>query len=97
MICKYFRKGKISIHAPARGATFIVDILNTVKRDFNPRPREGGDQVVVATILPQIFQSTPPRGGATMDMPRYGNALRFQSTPPRGGGDGRGRWPLTPM
>ena len=34
---------EISIHAPARGATYSVAILSTSCSDFNPRSREGSD------------------------------------------------------
>ena len=34
---------RISIHAPAKGATVTVDPLKPLKNDFNPRPREGSD------------------------------------------------------
>ena len=36
----------ISIHAPARGATFTGDPLNVLSTDFNPRSREGSDQTM---------------------------------------------------
>ena len=34
---------KISIHAPAKGATFITNIVSTFYNNFNPRSREGSD------------------------------------------------------
>ena len=41
---------KISIHAPARGATFchLLALLNT--RNFNPRSREGSDSFAAPTL-----------------------------------------------
>ena len=54
---------KISIHAPARGATFchLLALLNT--RNFNPRSREGSDGPSDVTLLTvPVFQSTLPRG-----------------------------------
>ena len=33
----------ISIHAPAKGATFTGSPLNVLSTDFNPRSREGSD------------------------------------------------------
>ena len=36
--------GKISIHAPARGATTGIDWHDSGRLYFNPRPREGGDR-----------------------------------------------------
>ena len=55
-------------------------------RDFNPRPREGGDGGMVGYSRLCIgFQSTPPRRGR----PGYGLPATlkstFQSTPPRRG------------
>ena len=53
----------ISIHAPARGATFchLLALLNT--RNFNPRSREGSDGHSDVTLLTvPVFQSTLPRG-----------------------------------
>ena len=54
---------KISIHDPARGATFchLLALLNT--RNFNPRSREGSDGPSDVTLLTvPVFQSTLPRG-----------------------------------
>ena len=53
----------ISIHAPARGATFchLLALLNT--RNFNPRSREGSDSMSTFLFcLRTRFQSTLPRG-----------------------------------
>ena len=56
------------------------------KRCFNPRPREGGDQMLQNVILcPRVFQSTPPRRGRPATRPADGSTLSFQSTPPRRG------------
>ena len=35
----------VSIHAPARGATYLILILLALPISFNPRPRAGGDGV----------------------------------------------------
>ena len=35
--------GKVSIHAPARGATRLVTSDNSIRTSFNPRAREGRD------------------------------------------------------
>ena len=37
------RQLKISIHAPAEGATFFLSYINFLKSDFNPRSRGGSD------------------------------------------------------
>ena len=54
---------KISIHAPARGATFVgVNLLNVIL-DFNPRSREGSDNFNnLENAVGRLFQSTLPRG-----------------------------------
>ena len=36
---------EISIHAPARGATDRIGNRDVWRADFNPRPREGGDDM----------------------------------------------------
>ena len=53
----------ISIHAPARGATYEhVDISEDIE-DFNPRSREGSDAGLrTFHVTPAQFQSTLPRG-----------------------------------
>ena len=58
--------GRISIRAPARGAT-QQDQRDTQYRDFNPRSREGSDRFTSchrAQIL--SFQSALPRGERPM-------------------------------
>ncbi len=54
---------QISIHAPARGATKVLDQGRRGTLHFNPRTREGCDRVLdVPGILDVVFQSTHPRG-----------------------------------
>ena len=36
---------RISIHAPAKGATQIVQMKSNMRKNFNPRSREGSDQL----------------------------------------------------
>ena len=55
---------RVSIHAPARGATVALDIISSIDDSFNPRPRTGGDpQSVANSRVDLLFQSTPPHGG----------------------------------
>ena len=77
----------ISIHAPARGGDRYDRAASLTAWYFNPRPREGGRLLWMSTrptVL--IFQSTPPRGGATI-----GGVLPFKRliisihAPARGG------------
>ena len=55
--------GRISIHAPARGATYCSLLHKTPKKDFNPRSREGSDKIISKVVFVCVqFQSTLPRG-----------------------------------
>ncbi len=78
--------GAISIHAPAKGATVDIHFpYYTYVQYFNPRSREGSDQLSVkAGQVAYEFQSTLPRrerrGTATYDAD---GLARFQSTLPR--------------
>ena len=54
----------VSIHAPARGATFLTSRNVSAVSGFNPRPRTGGDALFPAQSAMSLkFQSTPPHGG----------------------------------
>ena len=81
------RQGGISIHAPARGGDWCNAVHTQQYHNFNPRPREGGRPVMnCAPGGTVVFQSTPPRGGATSSGQILDNSKsKFQSTPPRGG------------
>ena len=53
---------KISIHAPAKGATKTRQQLIRLKSDFNPRSREGSDDGgFISMRIMCKFQSTLPR------------------------------------
>ncbi len=53
----------ISIHAPARGATWLKYVLYRKHFYFNPRTREGCDEYSSEiNIRSKKFQSTHPRG-----------------------------------
>ena len=47
---KVFLRFKISIHAPAKGATIKLPQRATSGSDFNPRSREGSDEVPVIAV-----------------------------------------------
>ena len=54
----------VSIHAPARGATFARFPVSRHGKGFDPRPRARGRLVnEIAPVLMKAFRSTPPRGG----------------------------------
>ena len=56
-------KTRVSIHAPARGATWSIMDMSTTPRSFNPRSREGSDGLLTRGVYyVRTFQSTLPRG-----------------------------------
>ena len=67
MICKPLAQLMgISIHAPREGGDLMVDSVDGLKRDFNPRPPRGGRLgLSCASGINSSFQSTPPARGAT--------------------------------
>ena len=48
----------ISIHAPAKGATPLIPSTRNIPRNFNPRSREGSDQIPLIQI-PQLSYFNP--------------------------------------
>ena len=53
---------KISIHAPAKGATFRFILIVESGINFNPRSREGSDKCAPSKrFFMVLFQSTLPR------------------------------------
>ena len=75
----------ISIHAPARGATLSLYFLFRICSDFNPRSREGSDNVVSLKFMPTTAISIhAPARGATSKQPHFAGTITFQSTLPRG-------------
>ena len=76
---------RISIHAPARGATDLGRSTSAGVMDFNPRSREGSDESPTnAELGAKAFQSTLPRGERRAVEPAVRRCSRFQSTLPRG-------------
>ena len=58
----------VSIHAPARGATWGSKLHQSTLIGFNPRAREGrdfGQLVYLPGVM--LFQSTRPRGARRTD------------------------------
>ena len=59
---KFVTKILISIHAPAKGATFRLPESKRINKDFNPRSREGSDDSYdTLACVDKLFQSTLPR------------------------------------
>jgi len=75
----------VSIHAPARGATFLRVGPLDCNVGFNPRTREGCDPGGhMKCLWPWVFQSTHPRGVRPWRIDGTLREFPFQSTHPRG-------------
>ncbi len=77
---------RVSIHAPAWGATLSFALFMSSSR-FQSTPPRGGRQTAAldGSSCSSLFQSTPPRGGRLTGRGRPRPCIMFQSTPPRGG------------
>ena len=58
------KKGKISIHAPAKGATWIACRRMFTWMDFNPRSREGSDKATEARLVQPAHFNPRSREGS---------------------------------
>ena len=77
---------RISIHAPARGATIDVEIHTVATKDFNPRPREGGDLPdAEVSFLTGISIHAPARGATFADQFLWYCCVYFNPRPREGG------------
>ncbi len=76
----------VSIHAPARGATWEARGCVMLLRSFNPRPRTGGDTSTrtTDTFFPG-FNPRPRTGGDLHDMVLKERERRFNPRPRTGG------------
>ena len=61
----FLRRGGVSIHAPARGATYSTAVLQGQEVGFNPRPRAGGDRLVNVALRELEVSIHAPARGAT--------------------------------
>ena len=85
-LLKERRKQKVSIHAPARGATGGHWVLLEDVQVSIHAPARGATRRLPRKDSRSIeFQSTPPRGGRRLNASTICPASWFQSTPPRGG------------
>ena len=76
---------RISIHAPARGATVSHPSSAHPNRDFNPRSRKGSDiNLFVYAFMASLFQSTLPQGERLIFDFFSSYCRQFQSTLPQG-------------
>ena len=79
---------KVSIHAPAWGATGLaLRHLPQNPQCFNPRPRVGGDlsRFLLPAFVPNVSIHAPAWGATNVGPLHDCRVLKFQSTPPRGG------------
>ena len=60
----YLCRQRISIHAPAKGATTVMVKLAARHPDFNPRSREGSDYSVPPYKIPHIDFNPRSREGS---------------------------------
>ena len=88
--------GRVSIHAPARGATGQLSMSSPKSMFQSTRPRGARLVQLAADADDSQFQSTRPRGARRFGLSRIQRSDRFQSTRPRGarrgahpGGNGR--------
>ena len=56
----------ISIHAPARGATFFRHFVYPLLHYFNPRSREGSDVIIPVHVAVDTISIHAPARGATV-------------------------------
>ena len=77
---------KVSIRAPARGATRMIEDSHVRHAGFYPRPRTGGDQALDfgQTDVPG-FYPRPRTGGDSARSKPVGQRSVFLSAPPHGG------------
>ena len=54
---------EVSIHAPARGATFCDSVIDTLRYVSIHAPARGATERLMGEMAVQKFQSTPPHGG----------------------------------
>jgi len=81
-----FRGGKVSIHAPAWGATLAALGVKLTGVSFNPRARVGRDlNLYLIKLLLHMFQSTRPRGARLADEQEYLASLKVSIHAPAWG------------
>ena len=73
----------ISIHAPTKGATLLICIMQISTNNFNPRSHEGSDVSFLTISLIVFISIHAPTKGATSSSYPTVMVLEFQSTLPR--------------
>ena len=83
--CETYGLRLISIHAPARGATFWGICAKPISRHFNPRSREGSDWHTLTGRACRIhFNPRSREGSDDLEALGFDSIAVFQSTLPRG-------------
>ena len=82
------RLDRVSIHAPARGATSCLAGIIQDHHGFNPRPRAGGDFLVYHDLASFLCFNPRPRAGGDINRPKTNTTLHCFNPRPRAGGDG---------
>ena len=88
MDLKGFLSPGISIHAPARGATYLTLCHAGKFKDFNPRSREGSDRIL--RMLHSLLQHFNPRsreGSDTLPTGRLASCKQYFNPRSREGSD----------
>ena len=76
---------RVSIHAPARGATCLLVILFLVFNCFNPRARTGRDtRAIRGSISEPGFNPRARTGRDDLNSANFSGSPMFQSTRPHG-------------
>ena len=78
MLGLWVKDWDVSIHAPARGATYRAGVASSSTLSFNPRSRTGSDDCCDRVRPPgHLFQSTLPHGERPMPWTKTGHCKRF--------------------
>ena len=80
----FFRIGRVSIHAPTRGATISTILKISINTVSIHAPTRGATRRVDTSLNEFLFQSTLPRGERLTDDGAWQRIIGFQSTLPRG-------------
>ena len=58
--------GAVSIHAPVKGATKFLEFMDNPENSFNPRSREGSDNITLVFMRLLSVSIHAPVKGATL-------------------------------
>ena len=84
-VCDKLAFHKISIHAPARGATMEISLLDLFSMISIHAPARGATAGDICVFISTLFQSTPPRGGRRRINATQSKKRNFNPRPREGG------------